>query len=148
MTEVRNVELELARFRGRLLVVGLLILAALLLLFGRASVLQVLRHEELAARAEANRTTILPVVPIRGLIVDLNGRRYSFCSEPCKWVFEQDPAQFAGHLSIIDRLLGGIIQPPSIPGALAYMGLSPEECGVDGNDYEWALGKLTPAKTA
>ena len=67
------------------------------------------------------------------------GRRYVFCSEPCKWVFEQTPEQFAGHLSIIDRLLGGIIQPPSIEGALAYMGLSPEECGVDGDDYAWAL---------
>jgi penicillin-binding protein 2 len=31
------------------------------------------RHEDLAARAEANRTTILPVVPIRGFIVDRNG---------------------------------------------------------------------------
>ena len=26
----------------------------------------------------------------------------------------------------------------TIEGALAYMGLSPEECGVDGTDYAWA----------
>ena len=49
-----------------------------------------------------------------------------------------DPEQFAGHTSIIDRLLGGVIQPPTIPGALAYMGLSPEECGQDGTNYDWA----------
>ena len=72
-TEVRNVEQELSRFRERLFIVGALILAALLLLAGRAVVLQVLRHEDYAARAEANRTAILPVVPIRGLIVDRNG---------------------------------------------------------------------------
>jgi len=53
-------------------------------------------------------------------------------------VFEQNPGQFKGHLSIIDRLLGGVIQPPTIPGALAYMGLSPEECGQDGTNYAWA----------
>jgi toluene monooxygenase system protein A len=35
-------------------------------------------------------------------------------------------------------LLGGVIQPPTIPGALAYMGLSPEECGQDGTNYAWA----------
>jgi toluene monooxygenase system protein A len=72
------------------------------------------------------------------LTLDLDGRRYTFCSEPCKWVFEQNPEQFKGHLSIIDRLLGGVIQPPTIPGALAYMGLSPEECGQDGTNYAWA----------
>ena len=41
--------------------------------------------------------------------------------------------------SIIDRFLGGIIQPPTIEGALAYMGLSPEEQGVDGTNYAWAF---------
>ena len=73
MTEIKNGELDLARFRGRLMVVGICIGLALLLLAGRAVVLQVLRHDELAARAEANRTAILPIVPNRGLIVDRNG---------------------------------------------------------------------------
>ncbi|MBK9739227.1 MAG: YHS domain-containing protein [Actinobacteria bacterium] len=78
-------------------------------------------------------------------ILDFEGRRYTFCSEPCQWVFEQDPEQFKGHLSIIDRFLGGVIQPATIPGALEYMGLSPEECGVDGTDYAWA-GPVIPAE--
>jgi toluene monooxygenase system protein A len=77
-------------------------------------------------------------------IVEFEGRKYTFCSEPCKWVFEMQPETFAGHLSIIDRLLAGWIQPPDIPGALAYMGLTPEECGVDGTDYDWA-GPVPPA---
>ena len=79
MTEIKNVELDLARFRGRLMVVGICIGLALLLLAGRAVVLQVLRHEELAARAEANRTAILPIVPNRGLIVALG--RLCFVTE-------------------------------------------------------------------
>jgi toluene monooxygenase system protein A len=54
-------------------------------------------------------------------------------------VFEQSPDQFKGHLSIIDRFLGGVIQPPTIEGALAYMGLGPDEMGVDGTDYAWAF---------
>ena len=72
------------------------------------------------------------------LQLTIDGRTYTFCSQPCQWVFEQTPEQFAGHTSIIDRLLGGVIQPPTIPGALAYMGLSPEECGQDGSGYDWA----------
>jgi len=60
-------------------------------------------------------------------------------------VFEQEPDQFKGHLSIIDRFLGGVIQPPTIEGALEYMGLSPEEMGQDGTDYAWAYA-MAPAE--
>ncbi len=73
------------------------------------------------------------------LLVDLDGRRYSFCSEPCKKIFESVPERFKGHLGIVDRFLGGMIQPATIEGALAYMGLSPEEMGVDAADYVWAF---------
>jgi len=72
------------------------------------------------------------------LLLDRQGRRYTFCSEPCKWIFEQNPGRFQGHLSLIDRFLGGLIQPPDLGGALAYMGLSPEECGQDATGYAWA----------
>eukprot|EP01041_Mallomonas_annulata_P017576 gene17576-36109_t len=36
--------------------------------------LQVVRHDDLLAQAESNRTAVLPVVPNRGQIVDRNGR--------------------------------------------------------------------------
>jgi penicillin-binding protein 2 len=73
MTEMRNVEADLARFRVRVLVAGFLVVACLLLLAVRLTYLQVLRHEDLKEQAENNRTAIVPIVPNRGLILDRNG---------------------------------------------------------------------------
>ncbi len=73
MTEIRNIERDLARFRTRVLVVSLLVLVCFALLIARLVYLQVLRHDDLRAQAESNRTAIVPIVPNRGLIVDRNG---------------------------------------------------------------------------
>lgn len=73
MTELRNVELELDRFRTRLLAAALFVLFGFSLLAARAVFLQVYKHEELSTQAEANRIAVLPVVPNRGLILDRNG---------------------------------------------------------------------------
>jgi len=74
MTELRNVEADLARFRTRLLVIGLAVVFAFGLIAARMVYLQVVRHDDLLAQAESNRTAVLPVVPNRGQIVDRNGR--------------------------------------------------------------------------
>ncbi len=73
MTELRNVEADLSRFRARVLAASLVVLACFLLLALRLAYLQVFRHEELSDQAEANRTAIVPIVPNRGLILDRNG---------------------------------------------------------------------------
>jgi penicillin-binding protein 2 len=73
VTELRNLEFELGRFRGRLLAAAAFVLLAFCLLAARLVHLQVFRHEELATQAEANRIAVVPVVPNRGLIVDRNG---------------------------------------------------------------------------
>ncbi|GAB4216883.1 MAG: penicillin-binding protein 2 [Rhodoferax sp.] len=73
MTPIRNVQAELARFRLRVLVAALAVLVAFGLLVSRLVYLQVLRHDDLRAQAENNRTAIVPIVPTRGLIVDRNG---------------------------------------------------------------------------
>ena len=73
MTELRNVEVELTRFRIRVLVVGVAVLVCFVLLAARLVFLQVVRHDDLRAQAESNRTSIVPIVPNRGLIVDRNG---------------------------------------------------------------------------
>jgi penicillin-binding protein 2 len=73
MTEIRNVAADLARFKRRVVVIGLAVLTAFGLLSMRLVYLQVVRHEDLAEQAESNRTAIVPVVPNRGLILDRNG---------------------------------------------------------------------------
>ena len=73
MTELRNVEADLARFRARVLIASLVVVLCFLLLAGRLSYLQVVRHEDLKEQAENNRTAIVPIVPNRGLILDRNG---------------------------------------------------------------------------
>ena len=74
LTELRNVEADLAQFRTRVLVAGLAVVVAFGLLASRMVYLQVLRHEDLDAQAESNRTAVLPVVPNRGQILDRHGR--------------------------------------------------------------------------
>ena len=73
MTELRNVELELDRFRTRVLVAAGFVLFAFGLLAARLVWLQVYRHDELQTQAENNRIAVVPIVPNRGLIIDRNG---------------------------------------------------------------------------
>jgi penicillin-binding protein 2 len=73
MAELKNVELELHRFRGRVIAAAAFVLLGMALLAARMVYLQVIRHDELATRAETNRIAVLPVVPNRGLIVDRHG---------------------------------------------------------------------------
>ncbi|MBV8250725.1 MAG: penicillin-binding protein 2 [Comamonas sp.] len=73
MMEIRNTEAELQRFRLRTLVMSVVVFLAFCLLVSRLLVLQVERHEELAERAESNRTAVVPIVPNRGQILDRNG---------------------------------------------------------------------------
>ncbi|MDO8442475.1 MAG: penicillin-binding protein 2 [Polaromonas sp.] len=73
MTELRNVEADLSRFRARVLVASLAILLAFVLVAARLVYLQVIRHDDLNEQAESNRTAVVPIVPNRGLILDRNG---------------------------------------------------------------------------
>ena len=73
MNELRSTEMELARFKRRILAVALLMLVCFALLGSRLVYLQVVRHEDLAEQAESNRTAVVPIVPNRGLILDRNG---------------------------------------------------------------------------
>jgi penicillin-binding protein 2 len=73
MTELRNVEADLSRFRARVLAASLVVLTCFLMLSVRLVYLQVFRHEDLSEQAENNRTAIVPIVPNRGLILDRNG---------------------------------------------------------------------------
>jgi toluene monooxygenase system protein A len=76
-----------------------------------------------------------------------DGRRYYFCSPPCKWIFDIAPERYEGHKSLVDRLLGGMIEPGTLEGMLQYMGIFPGERGADPDNYEWAQ-TLQPAGQA
>ncbi|WP_077034126.1 penicillin-binding protein 2 [Pelomonas sp. KK5] len=73
MSVIKNIKRELSRFRLRLFVAAGFVLFCFGLLVARLIYLQVLQHETLQDRAEANRITVVPIVPNRGLIKDRNG---------------------------------------------------------------------------
>src|SRR5471032_2256500 len=73
MTELRNIEVELDRFRTRTIAAAAFVLLCFGVLVFRWFVLQVVRHDDLQAQAESNRIGVVPIVPNRGLIVDRNG---------------------------------------------------------------------------
>jgi penicillin-binding protein 2 len=72
-TEMRDAERELHQFRMRLGVASTFVLLMFGLLFARFFYLQVVMHDHYHTLAEANRISILPIVPNRGIIVDRNG---------------------------------------------------------------------------
>ena len=73
MTAFRNSQQEIDQFRSRAAVAALAVLAAFGLLALRLVWLQVIKHDELHQKAEAQRTALVPVTANRGLIRDRNG---------------------------------------------------------------------------
>ena len=102
MTELRNVQADLARFRTRVFVVSVLVLVCFFLLFARLVYLQVFRHDDLRAQAESNRTSIVPIVPNRGLIVDRNG--VVLATNYSAYTLEITPSKSGGVEKTLDEL--------------------------------------------
>ncbi len=110
MTELRDVESEIGRFRGRVLAAAAFVLLAFCLLAGRLVHLQVFRHEELATQAEANRIAVVPIVPNRGLIVDRNG--VVLATNYSAYTLEITPQRGADLEALIDELAGVVSIEP------------------------------------
>ncbi|MDT7518706.1 penicillin-binding protein 2 [Rhodoferax sp. TBRC 17660] len=102
MTELRNVQADLARFRTRIFAVSVLVLLCFVLLFARLVYLQIFRHDDLRAQAESNRTSIVPIVPNRGLIMDRNG--VVLASNYSAYTLEITPSKSGGVESTLDEL--------------------------------------------
>jgi penicillin-binding protein 2 len=102
MAEIRNLERDLHRFRGRLIAAGVFVLLGFALLGARLVWLQVLRHDELTLQAEANRIAVVPVVPNRGLIVDRNG--VVLASNYSAYTLEVAPRRSADLEALIEEL--------------------------------------------
>ncbi|MBL8351507.1 MAG: penicillin-binding protein 2 [Burkholderiaceae bacterium] len=105
MTELRDLERELDRFNTRVLAAALFVLVCFGLLGARLVFLQVVRHEELALQAEANRIAVVPVVPNRGLIVDRNG--VVLATNYSAYTLEITPSRVPGD---VDAAIDGLAQ--------------------------------------
>tara|TARA_Y100001936_G_C16085633_1_gene681503 strand:+ start:1797 stop:3695 length:1899 start_codon:yes stop_codon:yes gene_type:complete len=71
--EIRDHLSELHQFHERLAISAGLVIFLFLILFGRFFYLQVLENDRYHTLAEANRISISPIAPNRGLILDRNG---------------------------------------------------------------------------
>src|SRR5262249_12776911 len=85
----------------------------------------------------------LPIVgtPFKSLhdtTLEHEGRKYHFASEVDKWIFQRDPERYKHHKNLIDRFLGGDIQPADLGGVLEYMGIGVVSAGGDdAHGYAW-----------
>ncbi len=110
MTELRNTEQDLARFRVRVLAAALFVFFAFGLLVARLAYLQIGRHEELSTQAENNRIAVVPIPPNRGLILDRNG--VVLANNYSAYTLEIAPAKVADIDATIDKLAEVVdIQP-------------------------------------
>ena len=80
-TEFKDTQRELYLFRLRLVMGMLFVALCFALLVTRFLTLQIVRHDNYAARADENRISLVPIAPNRGIVTDRNGvvlaRNYS-----------------------------------------------------------------------
>ena len=103
MTEIKNNDREIHRFRMRLAAFVAIVFLGFGVLVTRFVWLQVIKYNDYAAQAEDNRIAIVPIVPNRGLIVDRKGvvlaRNFS------AYTLEITPSKLqASQESVIDEL--------------------------------------------
>src|SRR6267154_5272860 len=73
---------------------------------------------------------------VRSWQLDYDGKRYHFCTNACRQIFWKDRDNVNPE-TLIDRFLGGQIQPMNVGGVLAYMGMTPEIMGDDPDYAAW-----------
>jgi penicillin-binding protein 2 len=108
MTELRNIEAELGKFRRRVLVASAVVILAFILLLTRLVWLQVVRHEDFDAQAESNRTAVVPIVPNRGLIMDRNG--ITLATNYSAYTLEITPSKVEGTLDEVIEQLSALVE--------------------------------------
>ena len=107
MNVIRNIQMDLNRFRSRVVVVTFAILVAFAVLSLRLFYLQVIRYDELNAAAESNRTAIVPIVPNRGVIMDRNG--VVLATNYSAYTLEITPSKVVAPVEEVIEQLAGII---------------------------------------
>ena len=101
-TEFRDTKREAQQFKVRLAIMSGFVLVMFALLLVRFAYLQVLQHDHYHTLAEANRISVVPATPGRGVIVDRNGVRLAH--NYTAHTLEISPAQAKDIDGTIDRL--------------------------------------------
>ena len=99
---LRDQQREIIVFRNRLMLAGLFIIVAFAILLGRFSWLQVVQREYYHTLAEANRISMVPVIPNRGLILDRNG--VVLAANYSAYTLEITPSKVANVERAVDEL--------------------------------------------
>ncbi len=99
---LKDVVVEGQIFSARATQGFLIIIGFILLLIGRYVWLQVLRHDELSTRSEANRVKSRPLPPSRGLIYDRNG--VLLAENVLEYRLEVIPEQAGDVARVVDEL--------------------------------------------
>jgi toluene monooxygenase system protein A len=77
--------------------------------------------------------------------IERDGRRYVFCSEPCRWIFEKEPERYASHKDVVKRVLAGEAPANLVALLRRYFGLDYDSWGKDahGGVYPWLTRRRT-----
>jgi len=80
--------------------------------------------------------------------IEHDGKPYIFCSEPCRWIFEQEPERYAGHRDLVKRVLAGEAPGNLVEMLTQYCGLTYETWGKDARagSYPWMKRPPTPRR--
>ena len=76
------------------------------------------------------------------------GRKYFFCSEPCEWIFKQEPERYAAHKDVVMRILTGEAPANLLELLRKSFGLTQDMWGKDvmrGN-YRWLEAPIEQTK--
>jgi toluene monooxygenase system protein A len=75
-----------------------------------------------------------------------DGKKYIFCSKPCRWIFEKEPERYEAHKDVVKRVLAGEAPANLIALLVRYFGLTYETWGKDvaGGDYPWMNRRKAP----
>jgi toluene monooxygenase system protein A len=72
-------------------------------------------------------------------VLEHDGRRYIFCSEPCAWIFSKEPERYAAHQGFVQRILAGEAPANVVELTRSYFGLTADVRGEDmfHGHYPW-----------
>ncbi len=72
-------------------------------------------------------------------VIERGGRKYVFCSAPCRWIFEREPDRYEAHKGVVTRVLTGEMPANLIALLRRSFGLTQDSWGKDAfrGEYPW-----------